>query len=1579
MATVDINRAGTRELQSLPGIGASLATRILERRATLGRFTSLDDLRGLPGLRPGVLDELRDKVSVEPTSGTGSPPTTVTVRLTTDPPADALPGYSVRAEFRAAVLEPDGARQFVPGSVVALTDETGTAVLKLPGRENLGPEVRLVANTPDGRLAGERSFPTERLEKPVELTVKAVEYDLPQPAEDPGFRRPTRVRGRVIDENGSTMIGRRQVVLWGSTGAGEDGDDGGDGDDGDGETFFPLVAAETDASGYFSGPYPLGEFTKARGTVALSAGSIATVPIPLEKATEDGETATAFPETVLLVVALPEDKPDDDCGCATATTPRNPDSRDLVNAEGTFSTDLGGGRCIDFTTPDRTLEEFTYSFVVRTTEPEIRGITLADEPQVDLTDALKAVGAFKPGIPVLTRRAAVSALGSDTGGRAARAEVNEDELPPLVVNARVAQTLLRKPADLTLERLEAAAQLTVHARLLTRLGRVTPPPPGRTVLDGRNGIDWDDDPTVYQAVTIAHGHLLRFKQEWVADGYSLGDLLYSLPLAPAQRKIVAIVDWERREQATRVESATATEQLQATLSRDRDITDVVRGAVTENSSGGSSSGSSSFAGGFGLGAIIPPVGMLFGVGGGTSSANSSSWQTSARSSSAYALNQLRDRTAQAASAVRSQRSSVVQSVSQGERSVAQTEIVANYNHCHAITIQYFQVLRHLLVRQRLTDVQECLFVPLLMSPFTMDKVLRWTETLRDVVPPQQRRGLDAVSRIAVNYADSDVPDGAYADELLEDLDGDLYLRFQLVRPKDENDQYHDPSWAPIAQLLGIDTSEFHRRFLRDQAQKDRVFLEQLGPRIASRFCDHLQIFAVTDTAEFKLPVDTTLLTNFRNDVPLYVSVRLGAASLPAVRRRDIKQIRIAGTSGLIAGLLLGTLLPAGSRVIVESGTMTYRTRHFSFPLFRDARIRNDLTNSDDVRISARVSPAELRNPRAEDRQAARELLEHLNERLEDYHQQLWGRMSPNRRYMLLDGFVAPNSGGRSVASVVDNELIGIVGNCLVLPVSRGYHLDPTYRTDPEDPESSLDLLAHYQPNTPIEPMRVALPTRGVYAESVMGSCNSCEFKEEERFWRWDEAPLPDALPAIQPLSTDSRRADPGDLEARDFPAPIVAMQAVPQAPDPAGLANLFSVLGKSDLFRDMAGLAGTQQNAAAALQQAFQTAQLFGTKAADLALQGRMAKDIDKSLRAIQGARAAGLVTDAQASELATSAIRGMVGEARPAGAQALTSEKAVQNLLESQTGAATGEVSLQRNGESVHISKSAPAGGAGAGGGGAGTTTRGTGSRKDEATAAITAFAARTAASPWKLDRAAVAARLQELVDDPDKVDQDSLNLCGPAVFVHYWLMRDPLAVVRFAAQLYDTGASVVGSTAVEPDDDSLLGQDYAAIAAAAGADFCKPADWMILGSLRDAENLFLDFEGRPDEDVSAATTPGEVADWFRQTLLYREVRDEGNFFFTKGVEHLLNLAPSAGTDIALLINAHMLDQANVVNGPTKSSDFILNAFPNHFIGLTTRPTVVPGNMVQFTYWSWGLQTTAKFDRDLLEDNYYGAVIAIR
>jgi hypothetical protein len=376
------------------------------------------------------------------------------------------------------------------------------------------------------------------------------------------------------------------------------------------------------------------------------------------------------------------------------------------------------------------------------------------------------------------------------------------------------------------------------------------------------------------------------------------------------------------------------------------------------------------------------------------------------------------------------------------------------------------------------------------------------------------------------------------------------------------------------------------------------------------------------------------------------------------------------------------ILPVGSKIIVDSGQMGYRTSHLSYDLFNQSRILNDLSGTDGVMIYTPLSKQELRRPREEDKEFANALLKHLNDHIEYYHRTIWWRMDPQRRFMLLDGFVAPNSSGRSVASVVENRLIGIVGNCLVMPVARGFHLDPTFVQDPERP---VDLLDHYQPTTPIPPLRIAIPTKGVFAESVMGACNSCEKKDESRFWRWEESPCGDEPTAIQPVSTESRRAEPPSLTAKDFPAPIVAFQNVPPAPDPQGFGGLLNLLSNPNLFRDITGLTENQRNALAALQAAMSTAQFFGGKAADLALQGNMNKDIDKALDKINEQHKAGAINDQQRAQLTESALRSMIGGGTSSPAEPMTT-KQVESLTNT-AGANDAAVKVSRpGGEQVEV-----------------------------------------------------------------------------------------------------------------------------------------------------------------------------------------------------------------------------------------------------------------------------------------------------
>lgn len=774
--------------------------------------------------------------------------------------------------------------------------------------------------------------------------------------------------------------------------------------------------------------------------------------------------------------------------------------------------------------------------------------------------------------------------------------------------------------------------------------------PGRRELTVEYGVDWDETPTVYENTTIAHGHILHFKQAWKADGYSLGDLLYSLPLAPCQEKQIAIIDWDRSERAARTESQDVSEAMQADISHDRDISEIISSSFREDISANSYNKTKSTSAGLG-GGIFGSIGGLFGgVAHSGATSSSSANQNSARSLSASSLSRLQDNVSQSASSLRTQRNTVIQTVGQNENMTVQTEVVRNNNHCHALTVEYFEVLKHYAIEQRLVDVQECLFVPLPMSVFDHAKILRWKNTLRRAVyGAQLQRGFDAIERIANNYADSDLPTGTYADEPIEDLHGNFSLTFDLKRPYiSEIDEATKTETIVLSNhfpwFFGAMKWSIDREVPLTEAEKDALFERDFAPDIVRSFIDKIEVYAIDGNGtEVPLELDFTLLSTYRRNVPLQVSI--APKSIPTLSRSNIKHLRFRA----------GTVVKPESKIILRSFYLYYRTRHLSESIIRNAKVNNDVINTVEVQISfpaiqivqktdaallyTPMNARELRNPRKEDREAANALTNFLNEHMEMAHKAIWSAMDSSRLFGLLDGYIAPNSGSRSVASVVDNKIMGIVGNNLVLKVVPGERLDPVFK-------NVEDLLAYYQPTTEPDPFRISVPTKGVYAEAVLGRCNSCEVIDESRHWRFDEAPCgcSGATP-IQPISTDSRRSDTGDMQVKDLPSSIINMQNAPSAPDPTGLGAAFSLLGQSNAFKDMTGLAGTQANAIKALETTSKSVTDLAGMAVDLKKQEAMKKDIDRTMKSIQEAEGSGQITKEQANQLRMRALGALVGE----------------------------------------------------------------------------------------------------------------------------------------------------------------------------------------------------------------------------------------------------------------------------------------------------------------------------------------------
>jgi hypothetical protein len=681
-------------------------------------------------------------------------------------------GFRVDASLLRAVTIEDGDDETI--AVLAtgsgVVDADGAFRLSIEGDGTPEPPITVTVSTADGVQVHRSEITLEQASRPLTLSVRGLPPLEIEPSEDPGRGNPVILTGRVIDDQGRAVPAGLPVVLWGALA---------DTADGDAPTPHPLVITQTQAGGYFSGDWVANTLTTAFGRVDGSA------PIPVRL-----DDAHRLPLRVLLVLdlALP-----DGGDAPSAKPPSVPSPDDLVNNPAAFSQDLGRG-CVDLTTPNRAIEEFTYTMVVRTSEPDVKGLTLGVRKVVPRKALAQLVEA---------------SLLQETLERGAVASRDLSGLRDLALDVTSAKHLVAGDNAPSVAEITRAAWLSDVGRVKDLISVAVTDPVVRRPLDAGHPIDWDATPTIYQAITIARGHILELREVWRADGYSLGDLLYSLPLAPGQRRQVAVVDWERRSTTTRQEALEFEEELQSFVGRDRDVSEIVGSRLSEDTAAASKNKTWGMAGGIGAGFIGSGFGIFGGVAGSSGGSSSTAWQDSARQFSADSLQSLRDRVMQRASAVRDERSTVVQTAAQGETMRAETETVANYNHCHAMTVEYFEVLRHFLITHEVADVRECLFVPLPMSEFDAAKALRWqTPLARRLRDRGLVAGFDALRRAADNWVGWNYPLSRYSEEPPEEVEGELRVSFVFPRPRDGQDgAFQIDFWKPYRSWLWMDPFE----------------------------------------------------------------------------------------------------------------------------------------------------------------------------------------------------------------------------------------------------------------------------------------------------------------------------------------------------------------------------------------------------------------------------------------------------------------------------------------------------------------------------------------------------------------------------------------------------------------------------------------------------------------------------------------------------------------------------------------------------------------------------------------------------
>jgi hypothetical protein len=104
-------------------------------------------------------------------------------------------------------------------------------------------------------------------------------------------------------------------------------------------------------------------------------------------------------------------------------------------------------------------------------------------------------------------------------------------------------------------------------------------------------------------------------------------------------------------------------------------------------------------------------------------------------------------TQQNATAERSRRATIVRECYQEEKETLTTRAVTNYNHMHALTVQYYEVVQVYRVKTELWNAERVLFIPMKPIRFEDERVFRrYREVLKAVaVNDEVKNNLDAMS------------------------------------------------------------------------------------------------------------------------------------------------------------------------------------------------------------------------------------------------------------------------------------------------------------------------------------------------------------------------------------------------------------------------------------------------------------------------------------------------------------------------------------------------------------------------------------------------------------------------------------------------------------------------------------------------------------------------------------------------------------------------------------------------------------------------------------------------------------------
>ncbi|OJF15939.1 hypothetical protein [Couchioplanes caeruleus] len=615
---------------------------------------------------------------------------------------------------------------------------------------------------------------------------------------------------------------------------------------------------------------------------------------------------------------------------------------------------------------------------------------------------------------------------------------------------------------------------------------------------------------------VVHEYAVR----WFQLGHSLGGIVHSVPLAPGESVNLAVIDWSRADDAARDEDTKVTEQLLHDQRRDRTITETVDAALSEYQGGSSSM--SGLAGSAGASGSIGVAGAAVGLSGAIGGASSAS--RGRRDLSSQTVQRVSDHITQASSAVRELRSTVVVHSTQAEREVIETRTVVNYNHAHALTVLYYEVLRHFRVATALERERPAVFVRTRVD---------WFDGADD-----------AATAVAARFA------GTIRAALLDPtLSGHVDALIRTVHRRQVHTAVPAPPARPEPPLVYFRFAIRTGGVSATGGSNQRVEIRGtfIGPGGATGLVN--RALGDIDTLGYPGAFEATDHT--------YVFV---AGVSPAPPRNG------SVPWGDVDAILLG-VAPENCDVGIQRITLTARDADGREHPLLDMDYRGSggdlfVTQPTSIllplnRPAGTGAPAVPPAGELDDLARTGELLAHLRANPLHYGRALLVALGPAERERWLAGIRLPDNS--SVLEHVENRLVEFAGPWVCFPC-----------VDPAWADQIRTSAGETPPEPPVENL-ITLPARGAFAEARLGHCSAAEEIDNSRFWDWQSSPIPHLAPEIAPVQPVQPQPQNPDLTPSPLPSPVVNIVNPAPAPDPTGMAAALAAIATPNIFRDMSG------------------------------------------------------------------------------------------------------------------------------------------------------------------------------------------------------------------------------------------------------------------------------------------------------------------------------------------------------------------------------------------------------------------------